>query len=371
MTVKCPCGKQATFNVGIQDKKPIWCFTCPSKSNEAFNVRCNKCECGKSQPSLGLEMGTPIWCSLCPLKPIEAYNVQKKKCECGKSQPNFGLGDKTPIWCKSCPGKPDDALDVKHKKCECGKSRPLFGIVEKKPIWCFSCPNKSENAFEVVSKKCKENGCFTRPFPKNEYCSTHDPESRKRRFSKQSKVYQFLLENIPSELAEKMKQEKIISNECGFKKCRRDIIIPLSDRIINVEIDEFEHGTENGFYDFRGNGQYTAPCEVKRMYEVAIEDGGNYIQIRFNTDVQRNKDGNPIPKITKERLELLKKVIEECSVMEKVPRFLVIFMFYSEKRFEELQNQFVNGGEDEWVGLGEEIKPFLHLVSYDSMLEFL
>lgn len=57
--------------------------------------------------------------------------------------------------------------------------------------------------------------------------------------------------------------------------------------------------------------------------------------------------------------------------MEVIPRFMVIFMFYSEKRYQQVEDQFVYGGEDEWVGLGEHVKQFLHLVSYDSMLEFL
>jgi hypothetical protein len=37
------------------------------------------------------------------------------------------------------------------------------------------------------------------------------------------------------------------------KKYRQDIVISLPDRVINIKVDEFEHGIENPFYNFRGN----------------------------------------------------------------------------------------------------------------------
>lgn len=395
----CQCGKSSRPSLGLLGGKPKWCGLCPSKPSNAVNVRNKKCLCNKkAQPVFGLEYGNAIWCSVCPLRPENSFDVKSKRCECKKSQPTFGLEDGKVKWCASCPQKPDNAVDKKHKKCECGLSRPSYGMEIGKPIWCTLC--KQENSFDVIhtncecgksrasfgvelgkpiwcvlcktlsaydvvnaSKLCKKEGCDTRVYLKYDYCSTHDPESRSRRASKQSKVYQFLLDNLPENLKTAMKQEKTIGNECGFKRYRRDFIIPLADRTINIEIDEFEHGKKNSFYDFRGSGQYTAPCEVKRMYEVAVEDGGTYLQIRFNTDVQRKRDGTPIPKIEKKRLEMLNEVIQKYSVMKNPSQFMVTFMFYSEDRFEELQNQFVNGGEDDWVGMGEDVKQYLNLVS--------
>lgn len=79
------------------------------------------------------------------------------------------------------------------------------------------------------------------------------------------------------------------------------------------------------------------------MYEIAVNDGGHYLFIRFNTDVEKDKKGNKVPTIPNKRLKKLKEVVEYLITMEILPRFMVVFMFYSEERFEEIKNQFVNG----------------------------
>mmetsp|Transcript_4950 Transcript_4950/g.9000 ORF Transcript_4950/g.9000 Transcript_4950/m.9000 type:complete len:236 (+) Transcript_4950:241-948(+) len=89
-----------------------------------------RCQCGRSQPSLGLpgERATEArWCALCPSKPKGAVNVRCKRCECGRSLPSFGLpGEerRAARWCAQCPHKPKAAVNV--VRCMKPPTRPFF-----------------------------------------------------------------------------------------------------------------------------------------------------------------------------------------------------------------------------------------------------
>ena len=168
---RCECGShRPTFGLpGASSglKAARWCSQCPSKPNNAVDVRNKQCDCGRHQPTLGLP-GVPglkaaQWCSQCPSKPKNAVNVVSKRCECGSHRPTFGLpgrrGLKAARWCSQCPSKPNNAVDVRSKRCECGSHIPTFGppgaFCRKAARWCSQCPSKPINAVNVVTKRCE------------------------------------------------------------------------------------------------------------------------------------------------------------------------------------------------------------------------
>ena len=167
---RCECGScHPTFGLPETSgwKAARWCLQCPSKPNNAVDVVNKRCECGHRQPTFGLP-GTigkraAIWCSQCPSKPHNAVDVVNKRCECGSCHPTFGLpetsGWKAAQWCSQCPSKPHNAVDVRNKRCECGRHRPIFGLPwvrgMKAARWCSQCPSKPNNAVDVVHKRCE------------------------------------------------------------------------------------------------------------------------------------------------------------------------------------------------------------------------
>ena len=100
--------------------------------------------------------------------------------------------------------------------------------------WCFK--DKPDEAVNVREKRCKEDGCDKQLMKGYEYCATCDPDFRFRRGAKHMKVHQYFIENLSPEVAEQMKEERRIQNECGFKGYRTDIKIPLIDRTIAIEV---------------------------------------------------------------------------------------------------------------------------------------
>ena len=163
---RCECGScHPTFGLpGASSRKAAqWCSQCPSKPHNAVDVVNTRCECGRHRPTFGLP-GTSgwkaaQWCAQCPSKPHNAVNVVTKRCECGRRQPSFGIpgtsGWKAARWCSQCPSKPHNAVDVVTKRCECGRRKPSFGIPGVRGMkgtrrWCSQCPSKPSNAVDVV-----------------------------------------------------------------------------------------------------------------------------------------------------------------------------------------------------------------------------
>jgi hypothetical protein len=357
VTKKCIICKDKRATFGKEGRKAEYCSTC--KSAEMINVHSKKCiGCNKKRPSYGKEGGKPEFCSNC--KSVDMVDVKHHKCtRCNEKIACFETDDES-RYCFNC--KPENAVTKIRQCIGCKKKQASFG--QDKPEYCYDC--KPENASNVTAKRCKDEDCDL-ICSNVEYCSQHDPEPRTRKGSKETIVFEYLFKVLPKYFADSMKRNEIIGKNFDFKRYRTDIKIPFVDRSIQIEIDEHQHGPENKYYDYRGNGQYTPSCEVKRMYEIAIEDGNNNVFIRFNTDVQRNKNGIPIPKISKDRLDLLSKVIIEYACKEALDPFIGIFMFYSEQRFKEISDEFVKS-----MIMNElDVKKYLHLVSYDSMLEFL
>ena len=173
---KCECGKTQA-SIGLIRGDPKWCSKCPNKPKNAINVVAKRCKCGKSIPSYGLEgeaRKDAKWCLKCPDKPINAIDVINKRCKCEfKKQPIYGLPGKKAVWCAYCPTKPDNAIDVLHSKCKCGKALPTFGIIGEKPQWCASCPDKSSKAEDLISARCeckKSQPSFGLPGKKAVWC---------------------------------------------------------------------------------------------------------------------------------------------------------------------------------------------------------
>jgi hypothetical protein len=116
---------------------------------------CKLCECGRTQPSLGLPGGKPKWCGKCSTKPSAAVNLTRPKCQCGRACPTFGYEERVPLFCKRCIPKGDMKVkNVMTTLCKCGKSQPWFGPDDgsRRAIWCSLC--KEENAIDIHSKKC-------------------------------------------------------------------------------------------------------------------------------------------------------------------------------------------------------------------------
>mmetsp|Transcript_35022 Transcript_35022/g.99266 ORF Transcript_35022/g.99266 Transcript_35022/m.99266 type:complete len:653 (+) Transcript_35022:113-2071(+) len=165
----CECGASGQPSFGFAEfglPGARWCAKCPSKPENAINVRAKRCECGSSVATIGpIGAGYTAakWCSKCPSKPASGVkSVSHRRCECGKGNAIYlppGGTWKDCRWCKSCC--PADAVKYAqaNKPCECGRARPSFGLeVDNEKKWCRKCPTKPPEAVDLVNRQRCECG---------------------------------------------------------------------------------------------------------------------------------------------------------------------------------------------------------------------
>jgi len=336
---KCPCGKQPKFNVLGQ--KPICCAKC--KTEEMINVVCDRCLCG-NYAIYNVQRKNPICCKEC--KTGDMINVVSKRCPCGKI-PSFNLpGEKKPISCTNC--KTDDMINVVSKRCSCGSLSIIYNIPEEiYGVCCSKC--KTDEMVDVVNKKCScgkipsfnipgENigiccsKCKTdemidvrhdtcpgydepcimriRLSRGHVYCMSCDPDDSRR---KRYKLYEEAFFDYVKDRINIHKREFRVTfdpNETSKKFARLDGIVFGDGIIVCLEVDE------NGHQDY--------DCDEHRMHLVTAELLQKYPDyvvswVRVNpTTTEKSQTSKKSKKIREKRFEDVVKCVNDILETKEI-----------------------------------------------------
>ena len=333
------CNIQPIYNYP-GEKISIYCTT--HKKVDMINVRDKKCihEGCNTLPSCNFP-GENIGLYCAKHKEDDMINVKDKKCihEGCNIRPCFNLpGEKIGLYCAK--HKEDDMINVVSKTCineGCNKI-PHFNLPgEKTALYCFT--HKDDNMINIKSKKCIHEGCNKIPnnnLKYNGYC--HDcfienfPDEP---ITRNYKVKENLVINyVKKEFREyNLVFDKIIQG--GNSRRRPDILITKSTHSIIIENDE------------NGHNQKSHEDENNRNMEIHNDLKNNKtVFIRFNPDSYIDENGKKVKscfKIDKDtglcrlvnevewnnRLETLKKTIEEYITTIPEKEITIIYLFYN------------------------------------------
>ncbi len=278
----CACGERSP-RFGLEsDKAKKWCYTCPTKPDNAVNLVSKRCECKAAIPSLGLEKGVALWCVRCPNKDPNAKDVVHKRCKCGLAIASIGVEGGRPLYCKDCPEKPANAKNVRGKRCQCGSKLPSFGLADGKLLWCRDCPDKPAEA-TFITKRCVSDWCDT--VPSNPIyrgycvrCFAHlfpeEPVSRNFKTKERlvmTAVQELLNAKYPH-YSKEVRYDSIIDNGCSLR--RPDAFVDALTHVVIAEVDEDGHSSDA-----------YCNCEDKRLMMIMQDVGLRpMVVIRLNPD---------------------------------------------------------------------------------------
>jgi hypothetical protein len=236
-------------------------------------------ECKIKKPSFNFPKLAPDYCNTC--KKESMVNVNNKQCATDNclSAPNFNLpGKKGGIYCSI--HAPSGYIDVNHPKCldpTCSKA-PSYNISgNKTPIYCAE--HAKSNMIDVKHPLCKlcnlfyirpnimENLCY------NCYIHTYpDKPIARNHLVKEKFIVDFLKQLYPKY---DWKYNKFI-NSCA--KYRPDLLVDFGTHIVIVEIDEYQHLTENYI-----------ECDNKRILDILSEFARPLVVLRINPDSYKDE----------------------------------------------------------------------------------
>ena len=329
------CFTEAVFNVPGQTKG-LYCKA--HKKDGMMDVRNNTCisEGCLTRASFnipGLKKG--LYCKV--HKQDGMINVLSKTCisEGCLTIAIFNFpGQKKGLYCKE--HKKDGMVDVRNNTCisEGCLTKAIFNFPgQKKGLYCKA--HKQGEMENVISKRCKFPLCDTLISNKKYqgFCLYHaignNVQVARNYKTKENAVFSFLKDQFPDKT---WIQDKRIEDGCS--SYRPDIKLDLGFCVLIIEVDE------------QGHASYNCECESKRLYEISQDLGHRPIHLlRFNPDeYTRESDGikvkscwssdkkdgvlrvsNNKKKEWQERLETLKRKIEECFDEENVPTTKLVF----------------------------------------------
>jgi len=236
------------------------------------------------------------------------HNRKRSHCkDCGGSQ--ICEHNKQRSQCKQCGGSQICEHNRKRSHCkDCGGSQ----ICEhgKQKIFCKQCGGSQICEHNRIKDQCADCGTGMCPnchlFQTNgKLCATCNPNSTThQRYDKKRpeiKTLKYLEEHLTMYLI----HDKAFGTSCNYFD-RPDIVVPLDDRILIVEVDEDAHQAE----------KYTERCEWRHVFNItSIFNGKQPVMwVRFNPN---NFKGQPKEFPTR-MANKLPKLLEFINLIGKV-----------------------------------------------------
>lgn len=267
---KIGCGKTAKYGY-LKDMKRLYCFEHKSDDMvDIYRYNCINDDC-KLTATHGLLFQKKTHCARHALR--NEYKYNNPICKCGKKA-YYAKNNNYPIKCENC--KTDEFINVIEKSCI--KCNLVYFI-------------------KNTSDLC-------------DYCFGYEKEI-KRGF-KERKIKQLLDENNIIYIS----HDKIPEGSCF--KYRPDFIMDQNDRIVIIEVDEYQHES------------YDKNCEETRMFHIYEDFGGlPIIFIRYNPDNHKINSENPSFQ-KKFRYKLLLETFNKCKDMELKYLLTVIYLYYDD-----------------------------------------
>ena len=207
---------------------------------------CKNPECNKQSLYNHINETKPLYCN--QHKHDDMVDVKNKKCcnsDCKKPPLYNYINEKKALYCKE--HKLVDMVDVKNKRCynpDCGKQPSYNFINEKKALYCNQ--HKLDDMIDVISKRCCNLDCNTQAQKKHYkgYCFncfhikypdiTYDRNNK----TKEKIIVNYIIKQFPE-------YKFILDKAIGPKNHRPDMLLDLDDRVIIIEIDEYQHKKYN------------------------------------------------------------------------------------------------------------------------------
>ena len=205
-------------------------------------VYCKNSDCNKRANYNHINEKKALYCKEHKLD--DMVDIKHKRCknpDCNKI-PSYNYSNETkPLYCKE--HKLIDMIDVRHKKCispDC-LLQPVYNYInETKRLYCKA--HKLDGMIDVVSKRCITPDCNTIQKCKHYkgLCSTcfhikyPDITYDRNNKTKERIIVNHIVKQFPD-------FKFIIDKAIGPKNHRPDVLLELDDRIIIIEIDEYQH----------------------------------------------------------------------------------------------------------------------------------
>ena len=320
------------------EKISIYCAT--HKDHNMMDIRSKTCisEGCNIRASYNLQ-GEKIAIFCAKHKECDMVNVIKKCISEGCNIiPIYNYpGEKIALYCSK--HKLDDMIDIKNKKCnfEDCNIRPIYNYPgEKIPLCCVK--HKEDDMIDIVSKRCINEHCNIQSSNTKYqgYCFSHYIENfPDEPITRNYKVKENLVvDYVKHEFREyNLVFDKIIQG--GNSRRRPDILITKSTHSIIIENDE--NGHDQKYYEDENNRTIEIHNDLRNNKTVFI---------RFNPDSYIDENGKKVKscfKIDKDtglcrlvnevewnnRLETLKKTIEEYITTIPEKEITIIYLFYN------------------------------------------